>query len=135
MTREPRARPSFPGVSHQCRVERNDHLTQSAGNAFPDATQMVIVGHLCSKGLVMTHSKLATVPLSLFLSSLSSAVVSQLVLMHVIISPQEKDFSFPFAEVNEIPLYPFFQMSDNTQPTGLSTRQTGIVCVALRYMF
>lgn len=96
-------------------------LNQSAGNTSPNAAQ-VVVGLLCSKGLVMAHTQLLVEPLSLFLSSFSSAVVSQLVLVRVVISPQKKDFSFPFAEVNEITIYPFFQPSDNTQPTGVRTR-------------
>jgi len=91
--------------------EGKDQPPQPYGNSLPDATQEA-VGLLCCRGTSLSQAQLIfhQDPQVLFCKTVFQLVSLQPVLVHRVISFQEKDLTFPFIDLHEIPVSALLQL-------------------------
>jgi len=106
--------PSSAGVSHQCWVGQKDHLPQPAADALPNAAHDAFGLLWCTGSWSnRTTRSFSAQPLSSWLAW--GGMVPGVTPLHV------QDFTFPFAELCEVPVSPFLQpvqvSLDDSTPT------------------
>lgn len=101
---------------NKCQVERKDHLLSPGGFVLPNANQEA-VGHLCCEGSLSVYCPPG--PPILLHQPAFWPVGTQPLLMHVVFLPSARPCTFPFVEINKIPLGPVLQL--NEVPLNSST--------------